>query len=88
MALHEGMRQTPRELLQRLTPLPGKVDKQGWPSLAKRLHRPYYRISPQQYEAIKKLSAGADVVLFDGLQQCAFAEADGGYALMPLHKPL
>lgn len=88
MHLHEGMRQSPRNLMQRLTPLPGKVDKRGWQSLVQRVHRPYYRISKQQYDGIVKLSEGADVVLLDGLQQCSFGDADGGYALMPLHKPL
>lgn len=82
------MRATPRNLLERLTPLPGKVNKGTWQDMVRRLHRPYYRISKEQYDAIVELSQDADVVLFDGKQQLTFGDADGGLALMPLHKPL
>lgn len=78
----------PEQLSSRLKPLPGKVDRSGRESLLKRVHGPFYRISQFQYEQIVKVAGGSDVVLFEGLQQVAFGEVDGQYALMPLHRPL
>lgn len=54
----------------------------------KRVHSPFYRITEHQYDQIVKVAGGSDVMLFEGLQQVAFGEVDGQYALMPLHRPL
>lgn len=78
----------PQPLSTRLTQLPGKVDPKGRESLMKRVHSPFYRITEHQYEQIVKVAGGSDVMLFEGLQQVAFGEVDGQYALMPLHRPL
>lgn len=78
----------PQPLSPRLKQLPGKVDPNGRGSLMKRAHSPFYRITKHQYEEIVKVAGGSDVMLFDGLQQVAFGEVDGQYALMPLHRPL
>lgn len=78
----------PQPLSTRLTQLPGKVDPKGRESLMKRVHSPFYRITEHQYDQIVKVAGGSDVMLFEGLQQVAFGEVDGQYALMPLHRPL
>lgn len=78
----------PSPLSSKLTKLPGKVDPKGRESLMKRVHGPYYRITEFQYEQVVKVAGGSDVMLFEGLQQVAFGEVDGQYALMPLHRPL
>lgn len=53
------------------------------------LKRPYLPITKQEYEAIvnRAEEANTDIVLHDGKQK-TFGEADGGYALMPLSKPI
>lgn len=53
-----------------------------------RLRRPYYRLSEADYDAVRKLSGESDVLLFDGRTQMTYGEANGGLALMPLHRPL
>lgn len=78
----------PAPLSPKLTALPGKVDPKGRESLMKRVHGPFYRITEVQYEQVVKVAGGSDVMLFEGLQQVAFGEVDGQYALMPLHRPL
>jgi hypothetical protein len=79
---------TPRSLLQRLTPLEGKVFQGDFKAIISRLRRPYYRLSEADFEAVKELAGSSDVLLFDGKTQVTFGEADGGWALMPLHRPI
>lgn len=79
---------TPANLLTRLTSLPGKSFKGDFKAFVSHLNRPYYRLSTDDYEAVKSASADSDVLLLDGKTQVTFGEADGGWALMPLRSPL
>lgn len=78
----------PRNLLQRLTPIKGKVFKEEFSDICKRLQRPYYRLSESYYEDVKKLAGESDVLLLDGRTQVTFGTADCGWALMPLKHPI
>lgn len=74
----------PRNLLSRLEPLPGKECY----DLARRVFRPYYKLSAEACAMVEKLSGKSDVLLFDGKTQVTWGDADGGKALMPLNRPI
>lgn len=88
MELNPQMKGTPRNLLGRLTPLKGKQFREDFKGIVSRLQRPYFRLSEQDYKAVKKLAGDSDVLLFDDKTQVTFGEADGGLALMPLYRPI
>jgi hypothetical protein len=88
MGLNPMMLATPAKLLTRLTSLPGKNFSGDFKEMVSRLERPYYRLSEQDYEAVKAASGSSDVLLFDGKTQVTFGTADNGWALMPLERPL
>lgn len=88
MELNSLMLATPKNLLNRLSPLKGKRFSENFNVIVGRLYRPYYRLSEDDYEAVKELSDESDVLLFDGKTQVTFGAADGGFALMPLYRPI
>lgn len=88
MELNSQMLATPRNLFNRLTPLDGKRLGGDYKDAVRQLHRPYYRLSEADYEAVFALSGNSDVLLFDGETQVTFGTADDGFALMPLLHPL
>lgn len=79
---------TPRNLFSRLTPVENKSFKEPFQDVVRRLRRPYYLLSDKDYEAVKMLSGDSDVLLLDSHSQVTFGTADGGYALMPLSRPI
>lgn len=82
------MRETPKNLFERLTPIANKLFSGDFKSSVAMLKRPYFRLSQEDYEKVKDLSAGSDVLLMDGKTQVTFGSADNGLALMPLSKPI
>lgn len=88
MSTSQHMLAAPTKLLSRLTPVANKRFSGDFSADVKRLQRPYYRLSEADYEAVKQLSGTSDVLLLDGKTQVSFGDADGGYALMPLYRPI
>lgn len=80
----------PADLFSRLVPLPGKCFPAGesFADQIRRLRRPYYRLTEQDYTLVVSLAGEADVLLLDGNIQVTFGNADGGWALMPLGTPI
>lgn len=78
----------PNNLFSRLNSIPTKRFDEDFKANVSRLQRPYYRLSEADYEAVRALSKESDVLLFDGKTQVTFGVADGGYALMPLSRPI
>lgn len=71
-------------LLAQIAPHPARPHfSSGFDVAVRFLTRPYYPITLEQQEAIERLSAGADVVLFNG-RPFTWGNADGGNALMPI----
>lgn len=88
MDINFKMLATPKHLLDRLRSLENKRFGDDFSGIVRHLKRPYYRLSEADYDAVKALSGGADVLVFDGKTQVTFGSADGGWALMPLSRPI
>jgi hypothetical protein len=81
-------RETPPDILKRLTPLYGKKFTEPFHKVVGRLSRPYYRLTQEQVAEIEAIAVDCDVLLLNGTTQVTWGNADSGMALMPLAKPI
>lgn len=88
MQIGPTMLQTPNNLFARLQPLANKKHKGDFKTFVSRLKRPYYRLSAEDCQTVETLAGDSDVLVLDGKTQVTWGNADGGFALMPLHSPL
>lgn len=85
---HDKYFPAPVGLMKRLSQIPGKTLGSDFKKAVRRLTYPYFELSQQQYEEVKKLAGDSDVLLFDATTQVTFGCSGGKFGLMPLFEPV
>lgn len=76
--------------IEDLEPIPNKHLPKDFKDAVHLLIRPYIKISEAQYQQVMEMTEDplTDIVRLKDGRQATFGEADGGFALMPLAKPI